>query len=146
MRHLVRRVGSALLGAWLAFVIAEPVPMHACAMHGDVVGATTPHAPHTAKHAPIGPHASHAPSHAEHAAAPAATPEPDEPGPLSHGACLCLGDCCAAGAPLAPSAAVSSVATTLVRTDEPAAQAVRVVSPSADQVRIPWANGPPAIG
>jgi hypothetical protein len=157
MRSPLRRVGSALLGLWLTFVVAEPMPMHACAMH-DGVGAAAHSAAAHETAGPAAPASAHTAHHGAQHAADGATPTPeaasgvahdaptDAPSAPSHGACLCLGDCCAAGAPIAPSAPIVALAAADERGAESWSAGAAVATTPDSQRRLPWANGPPAIG
>lgn len=104
---------------WLALLIAEPAPLHACAMHA------TGHGSHgVAEHD----------HHGDHAA-----PE-QEDGATSH--CQCLGDCCAAAATtFAAPVTLDEARVVAVAVYAPAARA-RIGARAAD-LQLPFATAPP---
>jgi len=109
-RRLSSRLLGALLAPWFAFVVAEPVSMHACAMHSghratglEAVAAPAAHADHAQAHA--GAHADvHAGAHAV-----AEQPQTDAPAPSDQHPCNCMGMGCQAAAVPLPSADVALV-------------------------------------
>ena len=131
----MRRSFALLQALWLALLIAEPFPLHACAMHagGHGVHAAPPpaeaHADHQHHHDP-------AAAHAEDVAAPPIDAE-------SPAVCQCLGQCCAgAVAPLA-AAFVSTVATpsAVVPIELPGISEHVIRAPD---LQLPFPTAPPA--
>lgn len=132
---MLRRFASLLFATWFAFLVAEPVAVHACAMH-----ASGGHAAHGAVgETPVADATAdeHAHHHEDHQA-----PTPSEDS-QDEGDCQCLLTCAAgvaptlAGAPVVPAA---TVATTIVRSTVVATEA----APRAPAARLlPWANAPP---
>jgi hypothetical protein len=137
MRRLARisRPLNALFALWFALVLGDPGVLHSCPMHGGH-GAAHSAATATAPATPAG-HAAHGAPAAEHAAADAA---PHHDAPVT---CSCVGHCCAASA-VAPLPQV-----TALHVPEPVAEprhplaAPASVAPTAPDLRLPFANGPP---
>jgi hypothetical protein len=139
MRGLMRRVASAWLGVWLTFVVAEPVPVHACAMHDGHAAVPAGGVASANAHDEHHQHGASATAHGGEQAAPSE----DGTAPASHGGCLCLGDCCAAAVQLAPAAPEVAVAGHLRDAEASPAHRASAAATRASQVRLPWANGPP---
>lgn len=143
MQAVVRRIGAAVLGLWLVVLLTEPVPVHGCPMHdGTGVGhrasrPATDARGHEARHH----HAGMAQSVAHESDAP------DRPSPVPHGACLCLGDCCAADAAALPAPPVmgAGAAIAVSRQDAPdrLIERARVHRLAHRQ---PWPHAPPRVG
>jgi hypothetical protein len=99
--HPVHRFISICLGLWFVFVVAEPVPVHECAMHKPSAGAHQ--SAHTAQTVQVAHDA-----HGNHHVAQTPPSEdchggvPTEHSQQSQGVhlCLCLG-CAAGSAPVA---------------------------------------------
>lgn len=139
-RRFSSRLLGALLAPWFAFVVAEPVSMHACAMHSGHGG--TP----SSEMAGSGGHAEHgAKTHAGvHAAAEPAQSE--TPAPSNQHPCNCMGMGCQAGAVPLPAAQTSLVEIASHRA------ALNLVPTSADTQPAsqrehdrPFAIGPPTL-
>lgn len=130
----MRRSFALLQALWLALLIAEPFPVHACAMHaaGHGVHAAPPpaeaHADHQHHHDP-------AAAHADDVAAPPIDAE-------SLAVCQCLGHCCPG--------AVTPLAAVPVHAVETPGEVVPVARPAiwaratrAPDLQLPFATAPP---
>ena len=142
-RRFSSRLLGALLAPWFAFVVAEPVSMHACAMHSGHDGPSSS--------APIvaGAHAEHGSTHANahvkahEAVQPAQT---ETPAPSNQHPCNCMGMGCQPAAVPLPSAQFSLIAVAEHRV------ALKVVPTAADNQPAsqrehdrPFAIGPPTL-
>jgi hypothetical protein len=113
------RAFAAVLALWLVGLIAEPVSLHLCPMHGGLA-AMPGHVGHTG---------------AGHHRAPA-----------THGhGCTCLGDCAGAWTPVVPSAAVVSVARVVAVPHVAVRAANAAFRPSAPEHARPPSVGPPSL-
>jgi hypothetical protein len=136
-RRFTSRLLGALLAPWFAFVVAEPVSMHACAMHSGHRGPSS-----TAVAATAAPSADHA--HAHGTVAQAEPAQTDAPAPSDQHPCNCMGMGCQAAAVPMPSAQVSlvDVATHRVALKVAPTSAQALATSQRDHDR-PFAIGPP---
>lgn len=135
----MRAVLSLLLACWLALLTAEPMALHACAMHSLGHGA------HEALAVPVatgdaaltsGDADAH---HAHHAVA--TDEQPASPTPDSS-TCQCLGECCAAAIAIAPASHEVRLATRHTRV-APLFTGVRAILSRAADLRLPPSQAPP---
>lgn len=144
MRPLV-----ALLTCWLVLLRAEPVPLHACAMHDGAAHVTMhgggAHDGTGAVGATRAHDAAHAAHHADHASASADAHTPEPAHDASTEGCLCLG--CCGGVPVVATVSVPPLAWLASILDvEPvlAAPGARRLPAPRDDVALPYPNAPPA--
>lgn len=149
-RRLSTRITAALVAPWLAFVLAEPVPMHECAVHGihasgsHGAGSRAAGAHTAASHAGAGvAHGMDAGmqmpvAQGDHGAQPEGSP--DSSGGHRH--CSCLGGCCAAAPVTLVGAPELAFAPEQVRAETSVARSAEFAPASAEHV-LPFANGPP---
>jgi uncharacterized protein involved in copper resistance len=146
-RSPLARLLALAMGAWYATLVAEPVALHACAMHGGGVGhGAAPVAAHAMAGHDMAEMDMHGPGMAGmvHDAMPmadAAAPA-DAPAPASHG-CTCLGcgssSTASATVPMAPALAFVEAEFTPPVTGG----WVRDVEPRPLDRRLPLAHAPP---
>jgi hypothetical protein len=135
---------TALFALWFAIVLGDPGMLHACPMHGGGHGA---HGTEQAS-APAPSHDTPG-MHEHHTAGHSATHESDQGSrhdvPAPAGPCTCVGHCCAAAA-LAPLPTVASLPVpAAVAQERDPLDAPSVVAPASPGLRLPFANGPPAV-
>jgi hypothetical protein len=137
MRRPVRytRPFSVLFALWFAVVLGDPGVLHSCPMHGAGHGvATSHHMAHASHHDEV----AHGATHAEHGS-------PAGDGHHAPGPCTCVGHCCAAPA-VAPLAVAPAVYVPVeVLAEHRALQSAPSVPRAAPTIRLPFANGPPAV-
>lgn len=117
-----RRVIGALIAPWFAFVMAGPVALHTCAVHGGMghgVGAAHDMGAHAGM-------ASHAPK-----------------APQQQAQCNCIGGCCPAAPVRGETPPTLFVASVQRVAEPPLPPAATLVIATRAHV-LPFANGPPS--
>ena len=131
-RNWISRSLASVLALWLAICLAEPAPLHTCAMHsGLVIGQTAGVHGHSSAGEHPGAHAGAGHSH-------------HEQGDNSKSRqCSCLGDCTAGSSPIGFAAGGISLLTAAII--ETSANVVGYDSPrvAAPHFLLPFSNGPP---
>jgi hypothetical protein len=138
-RRFLSRLTRALIAPWLAFVIAEPVPMHTCPMHGAHVMPAA--ALVTTVQMAAGMNMS---SLAAHGRAQADVPDHAPAGGHRSTQCNCLGACCTTAAIALPAGSIAAVVSHVIATDPVAPDGTAVLPSETRDHRQPFANGPPA--
>lgn len=135
---------AALFALWFAVILGDPGMLHSCPMHGA-------HGVHGGAHAAAAAGGGHdmAASHSMHGLHAAAEWDaPAQHGPQHHdktGPCTCVAQCCVASVVAAlPTVAATHVPATVASVEPPLHVAIGDV-PASPDLRLPFANGPPAI-
>ena len=114
-RRLPFRFLSALVGVWLAVVLAEPAALHVCPAHDEAAGG----------------HATHV-----HDAGSEQQTAPQQ--------CSCLGHCAGASLTGLPEATTAGAAPAwIIASAQPVAESDVLATPTPHL--LPWANGPPRL-
>ena len=141
-RRFSSRLLGALLAPWFAFVVAEPVSMHACAMRSGHDG------PSSSALVAAGAHAEHGQTHASaharlHGAAEPAQTE--APAPTNEHPCNCMGMGCQAAAIPLRAAQFSLVEIAEHRAALNVIPTSAVTQPAQREHDRPFAIGPPTL-
>jgi hypothetical protein len=132
---------SALFALWFAIVLGDPGMLHACPMHGGhgAQGAQQAAAP-APGHDMAGMHGHHMAPPTTQGSHQGSQHQAPAPGP-----CTCVGHCCAAPVPAPlPIVATLPIPAVVAEARHPLA-APSSPAPAAPDVRLPFANGPPAL-